>query len=69
MYQDNSIIVLLIQNHGAKGGFDMNVAEVWSQGITGKGVVIAILDNGIWTEHPDLKRNYVSLLLKDSASN
>ncbi|KAI8882672.1 hypothetical protein K501DRAFT_323903 [Backusella circina FSU 941] len=39
-------------------GFDLNVTGVWSQGITGKGVVVAILDDGIDFEHNDLKDNY-----------
>jgi major intracellular serine protease len=29
--------------------------EIWAQGETGKGVVVAILDTGIDTQHPDLK--------------
>jgi kexin len=33
---------------------------VWSQGITGKGVVVAILDDGIDFDHNDLKDNYVN---------
>ena len=33
----------------------MNSTELWEKGEKGKGVVIAILDTGIDTEHPDLK--------------
>ena len=40
----------------------MNVTGVWSQGITGKGVVVAILDDGLQMDHPDLKENYVTNL-------
>ncbi|KAI8069035.1 peptidase S8/S53 domain-containing protein, partial [Gilbertella persicaria] len=39
-------------------GHDLNVTGVWSQGITGKGVVVAILDDGLDMDHPDLKANY-----------
>ncbi|KAI9361747.1 peptidase S8/S53 domain-containing protein [Pilaira anomala] len=39
-------------------GHDMNVTGVWSQGITGKNVVVAILDDGLDMDHPDLKDNY-----------
>ncbi|KAG1080048.1 hypothetical protein G6F42_023491 [Rhizopus arrhizus] len=39
-------------------GNDVNVTGVWSQGITGKNVVVAILDDGLQMDHPDLKDNY-----------
>ena len=42
----------------------MNVKQAWEQGYTGKGVVVTILDDGIEKDHPDLKKNYVSTLLK-----
>ncbi len=31
---------------------------VWEQGITGKGVVVTIVDDGIEHDHPDLVDNY-----------
>jgi subtilisin family serine protease len=51
----------MLQNGGAKDGFDMNVAPAWQKGYTGKGVVVSILDDGIQTNHPDLALNYVSI--------
>ncbi|XP_049766155.1 furin-like protease 1 [Schistocerca cancellata] len=39
-------------------GLDMNVQGAWLEGITGRGVVVTILDDGLETEHPDLVRNY-----------
>lgn len=45
-------------NRGAMGGYDMNVAAVWKMGITGKNVVLTILDDGVQADHPDLVRNY-----------
>ena len=39
-------------------GSDINVVPVWERGITGKGVVVSILDDGLDHTHPDLKRNY-----------
>ncbi|XP_070490014.1 furin-like protease kpc-1 isoform X2 [Chironomus tepperi] len=39
-------------------GLDMNVVPAWREGITGKGVVVTILDDGLETDHPDLERNY-----------
>lgn len=31
--------------------------EVWNQGITGKGVIVAVLDSGVDVKHPDLASN------------
>lgn len=50
--------VIFIQNRG--GGLDMNVLEAWNEGITGKGIVVTILDDGLEKDHPDIVRNYVS---------
>ncbi|XP_068190180.1 proprotein convertase subtilisin/kexin type 5 [Antennarius striatus] len=43
----------------------MNVAGAWRRGYTGKGVVVSVLDDGIETEHPDLKPNYDPLASYD----
>ena len=40
------------------GHLDMNVQEAWMQGVTGKGVSVTILDDGIEKSHPDLVANY-----------
>ena len=37
---------------------DMNVEGAWKQGVTGRGVAVTILDDGIEKDHPDLIRNY-----------
>ncbi len=39
----------------------MNVRPAWRKGVSGKGVVVSILDDGIEKDHPDLKKNYVSI--------
>uniref|UniRef100_A0A7M5X1B5 P/Homo B domain-containing protein n=1 Tax=Clytia hemisphaerica TaxID=252671 RepID=A0A7M5X1B5_9CNID len=39
-------------------GHDMNILPVWKRGITGKGVVVSILDDGIEHTHPELRDNY-----------
>lgn len=41
-------------------GLDMNVQEAWAEGVTGKGTVVTILDDGLEKDHPDIRRNYVS---------
>ncbi|XP_060650095.1 furin-like protease 1 isoform X2 [Drosophila nasuta] len=40
------------------GGLDMNVIPAWKEGITGKGVVVTILDDGLESDHPDIVNNY-----------
>lgn len=40
----------------------MNVIPAWQEGITGKGIVVTILDDGLESDHPDLIQNYVSAL-------
>nr|XP_050854498.1 furin-like protease 1 isoform X1 [Vespula vulgaris] len=39
-------------------GLDMNVQNAWAEGITGSGVVVTILDDGLEKDHPDLYKNY-----------
>ncbi|CAH1402444.1 unnamed protein product [Nezara viridula] len=39
-------------------GLDMSVEGAWKEGITGKGIVVTILDDGLEKDHPDLKENY-----------
>lgn len=57
---ENFYILLFssIQNRG--DGLDMNVIPAWLEGITGKGAVVTILDDGLEKDHPDLLQNYVS---------
>lgn len=40
---------------------DLHVIPVWQKGITGKGVVITVLDDGLEWNHTDIYENYVSL--------
>ena len=47
----------------------MNVEDAWKQGVTGKGVVVTILDDGIEKDHPDLKENYDPLASTDLNDN
>lgn len=37
----------------------MGVYNVWDSGFTGKGVIVALVDDGIETNHSDLAANYV----------
>ena len=50
------------KNTGQNGGkpkLDLNVAAAWAQGITGKNITTAIMDDGVDYMHPDLINNYV----------
>ncbi|KAB7505085.1 Furin-like protease 1, isoform 1-CRR, partial [Armadillidium nasatum] len=40
------------------GDLDMNVERAWKHSVTGKGVVVTILDDGLEKDHPDLIKNY-----------
>lgn len=42
------------------GVLSMNVKETWEKGYTGKGVTIAIVDDGVDVSHLDLRAKYVS---------
>lgn len=53
-----SLFLFYSQNRG--NGLDMNVIPAWKEGITGKGIVVTILDDGLESDHPDLIENYVS---------
>jgi len=50
-----------INNTGQAGGspgLDLNVKQAWDMGYTGKGITVAIMDDGIDYLHPDLQDNY-----------
>jgi len=46
-------------------GLDMNVEEAWKTGVSGKGVVVTILDDGVEWSHPDLEDNYDAAASRD----
>ena len=48
---------------------DMNVQGAWLEGVTGKGVSITILDDGVERSHPDLQANYDPLASYDVNQN
>lgn len=61
-----------LKNTGQNGGkpkLDLNVAAAWAQGITGKNVTTAIMDDGVDYMHPDLIKNYNARASYDFSSN
>jgi len=50
-------------------GVDMNVLPVWNRNITGSGIVVAVLDDGLDWTHPDLEKNYDSAASYDFNDN
>lgn len=42
-----------------------NVKEVWKMNYTGKGIVVAVVDEGLNTTHPELRENYDKNASKD----
>lgn len=56
------------QFEGAVSGFDINVIKVWPD-YTGKGILVAAIDNGFDQTHPDIKNNYRADLAWDFQYN
>ena len=57
-----------LQELFALAGQDINVVPVWNQGITGEGVLVAVIDSGVQLFHPDLTGN-ISPTLRLNAIN
>uniref|UniRef100_A0A8C8JHQ2 P/Homo B domain-containing protein n=1 Tax=Oncorhynchus tshawytscha TaxID=74940 RepID=A0A8C8JHQ2_ONCTS len=54
----SNVLVLLSPCQSNPSQADLNAKGAWSQGYTGRGVVVTILDDGIEKDHPDLATNY-----------
>ncbi|KAM9352880.1 neuroendocrine convertase 1-like [Symphorus nematophorus] len=52
---------LFAQGEYNSSGFDLNLMPVWSNNITGNGVVVSIIDDGVDHENNDLRKNFEAL--------
>jgi kexin len=43
-----------------RAGYDLNVSSVWASNITGKGINVCLIDDGLDLKSPDLASNFVS---------
>uniref|UniRef100_A0AAQ6IQY4 P/Homo B domain-containing protein n=2 Tax=Anabas testudineus TaxID=64144 RepID=A0AAQ6IQY4_ANATE len=56
---------LFAQGEYNSSGFDLNVMPVWNNNITGNGVVVSIIDDGLDYTNKDLKKNFEALASAD----
>ncbi|KAM4580378.1 furin-like protease kpc-1 [Odontesthes bonariensis] len=52
---------LFAQGEYNSSGFDLNVMPAWTNNITGNGVVVTIIDDGVDHTNKDLKKNFEAL--------
>ncbi|XP_023186419.1 furin-like protease kpc-1 [Xiphophorus maculatus] len=52
---------LFAQGEYNSSGFDLNVMPVWRNNITGSGVVVSIIDDGVDHTNKDLRKNFEAL--------
>ena len=60
---DQHCSLRLLQSNKEQLLADLNVTGVWAQGITGHGITVNIIDDGIESTHPDLKDNFVRMFM------
>ena len=63
-YQFQVIVILPQRTFLSQGdtAVSMNVKSAWQAGYTGKGVLVAVVDDGVNKDHPDLVQSFVSFL-------
>lgn len=50
----------LLQNNRRSPGRDINVTGVWERNVTGRGVTVVVVDDGVEHTIQDIAPNYVS---------
>lgn len=51
---------MFLQHNNVSTGMDINVTGVWERNITGRGVTVVVVDDGVEHTHQDIQSNYVS---------
>lgn len=51
---------MFLQHNHLTEGMDINVTGVWEHNITGRGVTVVVVDDGVEHTHQDIQPNYVS---------
>lgn len=54
------LLCLFLQHNDVSKGMDINVTGVWERNITGQGVTVVVVDDGVEHTHQDIQPNYVS---------
>lgn len=49
-----------LQHNDLNKGMDINVTALWERNITGQGVTVVVVDDGVEHTHQDIQPNYVS---------
>lgn len=48
------------QHNDVEKGMDVNLTGVWERNVTGQGITVVVVDDGVQHTHPDIQPNYVS---------
>ena len=61
LYPNGQTIITPLFSQNRIDGPTHNVIDVWKRSFTGKGVVVAVVDEGFDPEHPEIKANYLQV--------
>lgn len=62
LYMTSTVLysACFLQHNDLNKGMDINVTGVWEHNITGRGVTVVVVDDGVEHTHKDIQPNYVS---------
>lgn len=62
---ENECTPLTVCVQKTPSNFDLHIQEAWAAKLSGKGISVAVVDNGVEEEHIDLKENFVCMKFKN----